>query len=100
MPNAKLHNEFMHEKTPKGLLILPGPEELQIWGAECEHTPNLPHTSEWEDNRCHICNEIFKETLDFKTHMVNEHSFKEYINVCYRCDEYTDVGRGCLHPDN
>jgi hypothetical protein len=33
MPNPKLHTEFMHEKTPKGLQILPGPEELQIWGA-------------------------------------------------------------------
>ena len=59
---------------------------------ECEHTPNLPHTSEWEDNKCHICNEIFKETLDFKIQIVNEHIFKEDINVFYQCDESTDVG--------
>ena len=32
MPNPKLHTEFMHEKTPTCLILLPGLEELQIFG--------------------------------------------------------------------
>ena len=33
---------------------------------EFEHTQNLPHTSEWEDNMCHICHEHFNKTVNLK----------------------------------
>jgi hypothetical protein len=56
------------------------------------HTPNLPHTSDWEENTCHICNKHFDDTSEFKSHMINEHSFSEEIAVCYQCEVSTDVG--------
>ena len=54
------------------------------------HTPNLPHTSDWKENKCHICNKHFNYTFEFKSNMINEHSFSEEIAVCYLCDESTD----------
>ena len=56
------------------------------------HTLNLPHTSEWEENKCHICCKHFNYTIEFKSHMIDEHSFSEDATVCYQCDESTDVG--------
>ena len=38
---------------------------------EGKQKPNLSHTSKLEDNKCHICNEKFKENVDFNSHMVN-----------------------------
>ena len=40
-----------------------------------EHTSNLWHTSEWE----------------FNNPIINEHSFSEDIDICFQCDESTDV---------
>ena len=47
------------------------------------YTLNLPHTLEREENKCHICSKYFTYTIEFKSHMINEHSFSEDVAVCY-----------------
>ena len=56
------------------------------------HTLNLPHTSEWKENKCHICSKHFNYTMEFNGHMITEHSFSEDVAVCYQCYESTDAG--------
>ena len=38
-----------------------------------EHNPNIPPPSKWEKNNCHHCNTLFKNNMDFQTHMWLEH---------------------------
>ena len=42
---------------------------------DVNHTLNLPHTLEREEKKCHICSKYFTYTIEFKSHMINEHSF-------------------------
>ena len=38
-----------------------------------EHNPNIPPPSQWEKNHCLICNILFKNNMNFQTHMWLEH---------------------------
>jgi hypothetical protein len=38
-----------------------------------EHNPNIPPPCKWEKNNCHHSNTLFKNNMDFQTHMWLEH---------------------------
>ena len=52
---------------------------------------NIPHTSHWDPNKCHICNIVFTQTEDFKCHMIKQHGFEDNSDNCMNC-EGTEVG--------
>ena len=45
------------------------------------HNQNMPHTSEWEHNKCYICNKVFSKSEFFKNHIIQLHSFSDNSNV-------------------
>ena len=55
------------------------------------HDKNIPHTAKWDQNKCHICNNAFTKTNDFKYHMIKQHGFENNSDKCMNC-EGTDVG--------
>ena len=57
-----------------------------------KHDTNIPHTSQWDKKKCHICNNVFTETTLFKNHMIKQHGFSdENSDECMNC-ESTEVG--------
>ena len=55
------------------------------------HNPSLPHTSKWEQNKCGICSKVFNNTVHFKNHMIELHSFS-LTDICMHCTESSEVG--------
>jgi hypothetical protein len=51
------------------------------------------HISLKHTHKCHICYQSFDNTHNFKAHMTNTHGFSEDIDVCYECEDSTEVGR-------
>ena len=57
-----------------------------------KHDTNIPHTSQWDKKKCHICNNVFTETTFFKNHMIKQHGFSDkHSDECMNC-ESTEVG--------
>ena len=57
-----------------------------------KHNTNIPHTSQWDKKKCHICNNVFTETTLFKNHMITQHGFSdEHSAECMNC-ESTELG--------
>ena len=57
-----------------------------------KHDIKIPHTSQWDKKKCHICNIVFTETTLFKNHMIKQHGFSdEHSDECMNC-ESTEVG--------
>ena len=56
------------------------------------HNSSLPHTSKWEQDKCHICNKVFNDTVYFKNHMIELHSFSYKSDKCMHCEESSEVG--------
>ena len=54
--------------------------------------PSIPHTSKWEPNTCHICNESFSATGDFSDHMKENHGVTDGTHIRFQCDESSDLG--------
>jgi hypothetical protein len=55
------------------------------------HNPGVPHTSFWDNNKCHICTESFPDTFDFKNHMIDHHSYTFNCDGC-DCGETSPIG--------
>ena len=53
------------------------------------HNPSIPHTSEWDYNKCYICNQVFNTSEFFKNHMIELHNFSDDSNVFTKCFEPT-----------
>ena len=68
-----------------------------------EHNPNIPHTSKWEKNKCHICSKIdhppFNTTEHFKSHMLEQHGFVQDSTVCLQCESPGPLGYYTPVPD-
>jgi hypothetical protein len=56
-----------------------------------KHNMHIPHTGNWKDNKCHICNNNFNNTCHFKNHLIEQHGFSDDSNECMNC-ESTEVG--------
>jgi hypothetical protein len=56
-----------------------------------EHDKDIPHTGQWDNNKCHICNTAFNITCHFKNHLIEQHGFSDISNECMNC-ESTKVG--------
>ena len=55
------------------------------------HNPSIPHTSEWDYNKCYICNQVFNTFEFFKNHMIQLHNFSDNSNVCTKYFEPNEV---------
>jgi hypothetical protein len=62
-----------------------------------KHDPNIPHTSEWLPNTCHICSQSFTQTKPFKLHMIFHHGCSEDCYECSQCGMPSDLGIYWLH---
>ena len=51
-----------------------------------EHDLNIPHTAQWDKNKCHICNITFKEKEFLKRHMIKHQGFTDDSNECMNCE--------------
>ena len=51
------------------------------------------HTSKWDQNKCHICNNglVITQTVDFKCHIIKQHGFSDDSDNCMKC-EGTEIG--------
>ena len=56
------------------------------------HDKYSPHTSQWHQNKCHICKIQFTTPFKFRSHITSKQNFSENINVCFICMEFKKVG--------
>ena len=62
-----------------------------IFKATFTHNPSIPHTSEWDYNKCSICNQVFNTSTFFKSHIIELHNFSDNSNICRKCFEPNEV---------